>query len=72
MTISNVFYDREKELKILDKINPSIDLYFTAILMAFVVLFCFGTLWYMVKCIYKNSGRLRRLIVWNSEIEEVR
>ncbi|KAL1516877.1 hypothetical protein ABEB36_000715 [Hypothenemus hampei] len=40
------------------------------ILMAFVVLFSFGTLWYMVKCIYKNSGRLRRLLAWSSEFEE--
>lgn len=39
--------------------------------MAFVILFCFGTIWYMVKCIYKNSERLRRLIAWNTEIEEV-
>lgn len=44
---------------------------FVAILMAFVILFCFGTIWYMVKCIYRNSGRLKRLFVWNSEIEEV-
>ncbi|KAJ8922259.1 hypothetical protein NQ315_004196 [Exocentrus adspersus] len=40
------------------------------ILMAFVLLFCFGTLWYMVKCIYKNCNRLRQFFIWNSEMEE--
>lgn len=44
---------------------------FSAILMAFVVLFCFGTMWYMVKCIYKNSGRLRQFLAWSTELEEV-
>ncbi|CAH1179590.1 unnamed protein product [Phaedon cochleariae] len=39
------------------------------ILMAFVILFSFGTVWYMIKFVYRNSERLRRLIVWNSEIE---
>ncbi|KAF7283019.1 hypothetical protein GWI33_001576 [Rhynchophorus ferrugineus] len=42
------------------------------ILMAFVILFCFGTFWYMAKCIYKNSGRLRRLLAWSSELEELK
>lgn len=48
------------------------NIFFVAILMAFVVLFCFGTIWYMVKCIYKNSRRLRQFLIWNTEIEEVR
>nr|CAH7743930.1 unnamed protein product [Callosobruchus chinensis] len=48
--------------------QPADDAYLP-ILMAFVVLFCFGTLWYMVKCIYKNSGRLRQLLIWNTEME---
>ncbi|KAJ8949967.1 hypothetical protein NQ318_002375 [Aromia moschata] len=49
--------------------EPADDVYLP-ILMAFVILFCFGTMWYMVKCIYKNSGRLRRLLLWSSETEE--
>lgn len=40
------------------------------ILMAFIILFSFGTFWYMVKCIYKNSGRLRRVLAWSTELEE--
>ncbi|CAH1098452.1 unnamed protein product [Psylliodes chrysocephalus] len=40
------------------------------ILMAFVILFSFGTIWYMIKCIYKNSGRLRQLLTWSTEMEE--
>lgn len=42
---------------------------FLPILTAFIVLFCFGTLWYMVKCIYKNSGRLRRYLNLSNEVE---
>uniref|UniRef100_A0A6P7H1W1 Heparan-alpha-glucosaminide N-acetyltransferase-like isoform X1 n=1 Tax=Diabrotica virgifera virgifera TaxID=50390 RepID=A0A6P7H1W1_DIAVI len=42
------------------------------ILMAFVILFSFGTFWYMVKCIYKNSGRVRQLLTWTTEMEEYR
>ncbi|CAG9761570.1 unnamed protein product [Ceutorhynchus assimilis] len=49
--------------------EPADDAYLP-ILMAFVVLFSFGTLWYMVKCIYKNSGRLRQLLAWSTELEE--
>lgn len=49
--------------------EPADDAYL-AILMAFVVLFSFGTMWYMVKCIYKNSGRLRQLLAWSTELEE--
>ncbi|CAG9862798.1 unnamed protein product [Phyllotreta striolata] len=49
--------------------EPADDAYLP-ILMAFVVLFSFGTIWYMVKCIYKNSGRLRQLLALSSELEE--
>ncbi|XP_023026506.2 heparan-alpha-glucosaminide N-acetyltransferase [Leptinotarsa decemlineata] len=48
--------------------EPADDAYLP-ILMAFVVLFCFGTMWYMVKCIYKNSSKLRQLISLSTEIE---
>ncbi|XP_050301066.1 heparan-alpha-glucosaminide N-acetyltransferase-like [Anthonomus grandis grandis] len=51
-------------------IKEAADDAYLPILMAFVVLFCFGTMWYMVKCIYKNSGRLRQLISWSTEFEE--
>ncbi|KAK9887112.1 hypothetical protein WA026_020559 [Henosepilachna vigintioctopunctata] len=43
--------------------------YFLPILTAFLVLFCFGTFWYLIKCIYKNSGRLRRFLRLNTEVE---
>lgn len=49
-------------------------LLFTAILTAFIILFFFGTIWYMVKCIYKctrNRNYLRRYILWTSEVETV-
>jgi heparan-alpha-glucosaminide N-acetyltransferase len=50
-------------------IKDPADSAYLPILTAFIVLFCFGTLWYMVKCIYKNSGRLRNFIAWNTDIE---
>lgn len=40
------------------------------ILIAFVVLSCFGTFWYGVKGIYKHSSKLRRYLKFTSEIEE--
>ncbi|XP_057653455.1 heparan-alpha-glucosaminide N-acetyltransferase-like isoform X2 [Diorhabda carinulata] len=49
--------------------EPADDAYLP-ILMAFVILFSFGTFWYMVKCIYKNSGRVRQILTWNTEMEE--
>ncbi|XP_066256194.1 heparan-alpha-glucosaminide N-acetyltransferase-like [Euwallacea similis] len=52
------------------QIKEPADNAYLPIVMAFVVLFSFGTLWYMVKCVYKNSGRLRQFIAWNSELEE--
>ncbi|ENN79718.1 hypothetical protein HUJ04_003877 [Dendroctonus ponderosae] len=52
------------------RIKNAADDAYLPILMAFVFLFCFGTLWYMVKCIYKNSGRLRSLLAWSSELED--
>lgn len=53
-------------------IKETADNAYLPILMAFVILFSFGTLWYMIKCIYKNSGRLRQLLALGSEFEEVR
>lgn len=40
------------------------------ILMAFVVLFTFGTSWYMIKYIYKHSGRLRQWLTWQTDVEQ--
>ncbi|XP_044269660.1 heparan-alpha-glucosaminide N-acetyltransferase-like [Tribolium madens] len=50
-------------------IKEPADSAYLPILTAFIVLCSFGTFWYMVKCIYKNSGRLRGLVSWNAEIE---
>ncbi|XP_019864996.1 heparan-alpha-glucosaminide N-acetyltransferase-like [Aethina tumida] len=75
-SFKNLFYEHyEYGWNISEKcttayIQQPADNAYLPILTAFIVLFFIGTAWYMVKCIYKNSHRLRSLLTWNTELED--
>lgn len=53
-------------------IKEPADSAYLPILTAFIILFTFGTLWYMIKCIYKctkNNETLMRYFVFSTELE---
>ncbi|XP_018335503.1 heparan-alpha-glucosaminide N-acetyltransferase [Agrilus planipennis] len=76
---SNLYYEHYRyEWNVTDlntcgiKIKVPADNAYLPVLTAMIILFLFGTIWYMIKCIYKCTKHLslvRRYVPWSTEIQ---